>query len=85
MLKEDVRSELMREPFVPLRLYLKDGRRFDVPIREAARFNPVGLVVLIGVKPGSCDIKGFDRFPLDYIERIEQRPHKEKRKRRKAS
>jgi hypothetical protein len=84
MLKEDVERELMREPFVPLRLHLKDGRRYDVPIREAARFNPVGIVVLIGVKPGTYQIKGYDRFSLDAIDRIEQRPKREKRKRRKA-
>jgi hypothetical protein len=84
MEKEEVRTELNREPFVPLRLHLKDGKKLDVPLRQAAHMQPHGVLVLFGVKPGSCRIKGFDVFAFDKIDRIEQRPSGEKRKRRKA-
>jgi hypothetical protein len=84
MTKEEINSELNREPFVPLRLHLRDGRRFDVPFREVARMLPYGVLVFIGLKEGTHQADSFDRFPFDAVERIEQRPKGEKRKRRKA-
>ena len=74
MQKEQVRNELNREPFVPLRLYLTDGRKFDVPFRDVAHMLSYGLLVFIGMKEGTRQAKSYDRFGFDQIERIEQRP-----------
>jgi hypothetical protein len=84
MEKEEVRNQLTRDPFVPLRLYIKDGRKLDVPVRQAAYMQSHGVLVLLGVKPGTYVIKGYDVIGFDAIERIEQRPKAEKGKRRKA-
>ena len=86
MLKDEVGSELQREPFVPLRIHLKDGRHYDVPFRQVAHMLGYGVLVLIGLKQGSVQAKGYDRFPFDHIIRIEQRPPRgSNRRRRKAS
>ena len=36
MLKQEVNELLSLEPFVPLRIHLKDRRTFDVPFRDTA-------------------------------------------------
>lgn len=86
MQKEDVREELEREPFVPLRIHLKSGKRYDIPHNRVAHFLGYGVLVFIGLKENSVQAKGYDRFPFEEIERIEQRPAKSNgQKRRKAS
>ena len=75
--EQSVRAELDREPFVPLRVYLQNGKRYDIPFREAAHLMAYGqLLIFFGVKEGSRVAKGYDRFPFDHITRIEQRPRK---------
>lgn len=71
MLKEDVKAVLEREPFVPYRIYLMDGKKYKVTSREAARYLGYGVLVFIGHKAGTCQSKGYDRFPFDDIQRIE--------------
>ena len=85
MLKEEVKAELKREPFVPLRFHLKDGKRFDVPFREVARVLEYGVLVFIGLKEGTYQAKGYDRFSFESIVRIEQRPGGNKKGRRKKA
>ena len=86
MKKEEVRGELTREPFVPLRLYLTDGRTFDVPFRQVAHMLGYGVLVLIGADIKAHTAKGYDRFAFEQIERIEPLPSKPSRgRRRKAS
>ena len=84
MLKELVRAELARDPFVPLRLYLRNGATFDIPFRDVARILSFGLLVFIGLKRGTRQAQSYDRFAFDDIVRIEQRPARSGR-RRKAS
>ena len=84
MLKEQVRAELGREPFVPLRLHLRNGATFDILFRDVARILSFGLLVFIGLKPGTRQAQSYDRFAFDDIVRIEQRPARSGR-RRKAS
>ena len=84
MHKEDIRVELNRQPFIPLRLHLKNGKMFDVPFREVAHIVFSGLLVLIGLKEGTRSAKGYDRFAFEEIVRIESRPAAG-RKRKKAS
>ena len=74
MLKEQVQTMLERDPFVPLRIHLQDGRKFDVSHRDAARFLGYGVLVFIGLEEGSRQAKGYDRFPFERIERIEELP-----------
>lgn len=74
MLKEDVRAELARDPFVPLRFHLKGNKTFDVPFRDVAHMLHRGVLVFIGLKEGTRQAKGYDRFAFENILRIEQRP-----------
>lgn len=86
MLKSEVKAELQREPFVPLRIHLTDGRHYDVPFREVAHLLGYGVLVFIGLKEGTHQAKSYDRFPFDHITRIEHRPARSSgRRRRKAS
>lgn len=84
MQKEDIRVELNRVPFVPLRLHLKSGKTFDVPFREVAHIVFSGLLVLIGLKEGTRTARGYDRFAFEDIVQIEPRPAGGRR-RKKAS
>jgi len=86
MLKEQVKAELAREPFVPLRLHLRGGKTFDIPFRDVARMLSFGLLVFIGLKPGTRQASSYDRFAFENILRIEQRPMRNNgQRRRKAS
>ena len=71
MHKEDVRRELTRDPFVPVRLHLTTGRSFDVPFREVAHMLGYGVLVLVGLREGTHQAEGCDRFMFDQIDRIE--------------
>ena len=71
MQKEQIRAELERDPFVPLRLHLRSGKTFDVPFREVAHMVAGGVLVLIGLKPGTHTAERYDRFAYDEIVRIE--------------
>jgi hypothetical protein len=85
MTKEEGKVEFAREPFVPLRIHLMDGRQFNIPFREMTWLLGYGVLVFKGMKPGSRQAKGFDQFPFEKIQRIEQRPARVVGKRRKAS
>jgi hypothetical protein len=81
MLKEQVRTILTREPFTPFRIHLLNGKHYDIDHREVARFLGYGVLVFIGLKQGTHQAKGYDRFPFDHIVRIEDRPAIRRRKR----
>ena len=83
--EEDVKAELTREPFLPFRLHLSDGPKFDVPFREVAHVVASGVLVFIGLKEGTHQAKGYDRFGFDHIIRIEHRPTRGGGKRRKRA
>jgi len=85
MTLEDVKTELLREPFVPFRVHLTNGKKYDVAFREAGRLMSYGFLVFIGMKEGTHSAKGFDRFPYDDIVRIEHRPAKGRRNSRKKA
>jgi hypothetical protein len=82
MQKEDVVSILQREPFVPYRIYLENGKHYDVPHRDVARFLGYGVLVFIGLKEGTHSAKGYDRFGFDHILRVEDRPARGKKTRK---
>ncbi len=85
MLKQDVRAELTREPFVPLRIFLNDGKHYDVPFPEVARYLGYGVLIFIGMKDGGHSADSFDRLGFDEIDRIEQRRGGSKRRNRKKA
>ena len=84
MVKQEVQEALRREPFVPLRLHLKDGRTFELPFRDVAHLLGYGVLVFIGLKEGTHQAKGYDRFAFEDIAQIEERPKRGQR-RKKAS
>lgn len=71
MTKEDVEAILDREPFKPFRIRVVNGKYYDVLHRRAARFLGYGVLVFIGMKEGSCQAEGYDRFSFDQISAIE--------------
>jgi hypothetical protein len=84
MLKDEITRELNRNPFIPLRLHLQDGRKMKIPFRESAHIlGDWGILVFIGMKEGTRTAKSYDRTTFDYIVRIEKLP--KGRTRRKAS
>jgi hypothetical protein len=85
MEKEAVRRELTRDPFIPIRLHLTDGRTFDVPVPGVAHMMAYGLLVMIGADVKARTAEGYDQFPFDRISRIEPLPFKSSGRRRKAS
>jgi hypothetical protein len=85
MLREQVKPELGREPFVPFRLHLKNGKTVDIPFRDVAHDMGYGLVVFVGLKQGTRRAKRVATYFYDDILRIEQRPADRGHRRRKAS
>lgn len=76
MLSQEIRSELSRDPFVPLRLYVSGGRKLEVPFKGVATVVHGGVLVMKGVKEGSRRATGYEVVGFDRIERIEQRAPK---------
>jgi len=86
MSADEIEAELRRDPFVPLRLHLENGKTFDIPHPDAARVLQYGVLVFIGMKAGTRQAQGYDRFSFDQILQIERRPSRGTgSKRKKAS
>jgi hypothetical protein len=71
MNREEVKAVVEREPFRPYRIHLGQRKQYDVLHRDAARFLGYGVLVFIGLKEGTHQAKGYDRFPFERIDRIE--------------
>ena len=85
MRREDIESELHREPFIPLRLHLINGKKLDVPFQHVAVFQKTRMIVFKGVKKsGSHIATGYEVIGFDQIDSIEKRQSRGG-KRRKAS
>jgi len=86
MSKDEIKTELSRDPFVPLRLHLKNGTRVSVPFPEVAHVMHRDMLVVKGAKPGTRRAKGYVTFGFEDVIRIEQlRNGKSGPRRRKAS
>jgi len=72
MTGEDVKQELEREPFVPLRLHLASGQQIDIAYQNTAWVRQNTLVVVFPLARGSAAIGNYDVIALPLIERIEQ-------------
>lgn len=86
MLRDEITQEIDRDPFVPLRLHFRNGKKIEVRYRNVAYTVRHGVLIFKGKKEGSCMASGYDVFPFDEIVRIEKLPPRTKgHRRRKAS
>ena len=72
MTSKDVQGELLREPFVPLKLHLVSGKTMRVPNPSAAWLMQNALLIFQNAHPGRSRVDGYDVVALRNIERIEQ-------------
>ena len=72
MTSADVRQELERDPFVPLRLHLSSGQTMDIPYPGTAWVRENTLLIVHPLRRGTQEIGGYDVVALRLIERIEQ-------------
>ena len=83
--RAQIESELRREPFVPFRLHLADGRSLDVPFRHVIVFQELSLIIFKGVKEeGRRVATSYEHLPYDRIERIGHRRRRAGGGRKKA-
>jgi hypothetical protein len=73
MTSEDLRQELERQPFIPLRLHLASGQRMDISSPGTAWVQQNTVLMVHPLAPGSAAIGKYDVMALRLIERIEQR------------
>jgi hypothetical protein len=72
---ESLRAELHRQPFVPLRVYLTDGKTYDIRHPEMAIVTSREVYVGRGeTSPGSGIARGLDLVSLLHVVRVEQVP-----------
>ena len=72
MTSEDVKQELEREPFVPLRLHLASGQTIDIKYPGTAWVRQNTIVIVHPIAPKSAAIGNYDVVALRLIERMEQ-------------
>jgi hypothetical protein len=75
MTPESLRAELRRQPFVPLRLYLTDGKTYDLRHPEMAMIT--SREIYVGreeTSPGSGVAKECDLVSLLHVVQVEQIP-----------
>jgi hypothetical protein len=75
MRPESLRDELHRQPFVPLRMFLTDGKTYDIRHPEMAIVT--SREVYVGreeTSPGSGIARGLDLVSLLHVVRVEQVP-----------
>jgi hypothetical protein len=74
MTREEIQTELQRDPFTPFRLRLVKGKKLDVPFPHVIVFRKTGIIIFKGVKkPGSHVATGFEVIEFDQISGIERR------------
>ena len=73
MTSKDMEAELLKEPFVPLRLHLVSGKTLDVPFSGAAWLLLNAVLIFQNAKPGRTKATGYDVVALRNIERVEHR------------
>ena len=79
MTSKDLEAELIREPFVPLRLHLVSGKSVEVPRSGVAWLMQNAVLVFQNAKVGRAMVDGYDVIALRNIERVEQRMGKGKK------
>jgi hypothetical protein len=71
MTSEDLKAELEKDPFVPLRLHLVSGKVLKITWPGAAWLLQNSVLIMRNVKPGERGSDGYDVVSLRNIERIE--------------
>jgi hypothetical protein len=79
MTSKYLEAELVREPFIPLRLHLVSGEKVEVPRSGIAWLMQNAVLVFQNAKAGRAMVDGYDVIALRNIERVEQRMTKGKR------
>jgi hypothetical protein len=74
MTSEDVRSELDKVDFIPLRLHLVSGKTVDVEVPGAAWMLQNAVMVFQQQRPMGAQSGRYDTIALRNVERIEQLP-----------
>jgi hypothetical protein len=83
---EAIGVEIRRDPFVPLRIHLNNGRKLNVRFSTAAVLLKHGLMVFKGIrKEGSHVATGYEQIPYENIARIEHRFGRGRSQRRKKA
>ena len=72
MTSEDLKQELERDPFTPLRLHLSSRKTIDVPYPNTAWLRQNTLVIVHPLRKGTVEIGDYDVIAFRLIERIEQ-------------
>lgn len=72
MTSEDVKQELERDPFAPLRIHLASGKTIDVPYPNTAWLRQNTIVIVHPLRRGTVEIGNYDVVALRLIQRIEQ-------------
>ncbi len=73
MTTEDVKEELDRDPFVPLRLHLSSGQKIDIKYPGTAWVRQSTLLIVHPLAPpGTAAIGNYDVIALRLIEKLEQ-------------
>lgn len=72
MNRQELELEMRRDPFVPLRMHLRDHRKFDIPFNHVIVFRSSDVILFKGVKKaGSHAAEGFEVIPYDTIDRVQ--------------
>jgi hypothetical protein len=71
MTAEDLKQEIERQPFVPLRLHLASGQKVEIAYPDSAFVRQNTLLIVHRLAPGSAAIGNYDVVALRLIERIE--------------
>jgi hypothetical protein len=72
MTSENVKHEIERHPFVPVRLHLASVKEVDIHDPATVWFQRNALLITHRLPPGSQDVGRYEVIALDLIERIEQ-------------
>ncbi len=72
MTAEDIRQELDREPFIPLRLHLSSGQAMDILYPNTAWLRQNTILIVHPLRRGTVEIGNYDVIALRHIARIEQ-------------
>jgi hypothetical protein len=72
MTGEDIKQELERDPFVPLRLHLASGKTIEIQYAGTAWIRQNTLLIVHPLRQGTQEIGSYDVVALRLIERVEQ-------------
>lgn len=72
MTSEDIKQELDRDPFIPLRLHLASRKTIDIRYSGTAWTRQNTLLVVHPLAAGTHEIGNYDVIALRLIERVEQ-------------